>query len=159
MCPIIPFLNTVAINSNTITMIVSSVDRLIEIICPLRTKLGKKRCSFMILAIWVISIVFSWPWNILIQVQEKNSITGETEQENIDFESIELCAPVLSYQHIINVYFLVLCVIQYFLPLIILCLTFCLISYYLNVINARRIQYDANKSNTNLRKKNEKKVF
>ena len=42
MCPIIPFLNTVAINLNTITIIVSSLDRLIEIICPLRSKLSKK---------------------------------------------------------------------------------------------------------------------
>ena len=164
MCPIIPFLNTVAINLNTLTMIVSSVDRLIQIICPLRTKLSKKKFSFIILIIWIFSILLSLPWNFLIKVEEKNSITGDIEQENIDFESssndesIKLCAPQISYHHILNAYFLILCVIQYFLPLIVLSSTFCLISYYLNVINARRVQNDANKLNENLRKKNEKKV-
>jgi ABC-type multidrug transport system fused ATPase/permease subunit len=165
MCPIIPFLNTVAINLNTITMIVSSVDRLIEIICPLRSKLGEKKCSLIILVIWIISIVFSWPWNILIKVQEQISISFETEQENIDYEtssnlveSIKLCAPLINYHQIITFYILSLCVVQYFLPLVILCATFALISYYLKVVNAKRIQNDANKLNSNLRKKNEKKV-
>jgi neuropeptide Y receptor len=102
MCPIIPFLNTVAINLNTLTMIVSSVDRLIQIICPLRTKLRKKKFSFIILVIWIFSILLSLPWNFLIKVEEKNSITGDIEQENIDYESssndesIKLCVPQFS---------------------------------------------------------------
>ena len=165
MCPIIPFLNTLAINLNTITMIVSSIDRLIQIICPFKSKLTKRECSAIIIVIWFISILFSLPWNILIKVQEEISISLETEQENIDyiepnnfFESIKLCAPSLNYQHIISLYIFALCVIQYFLPLIILCLTFSMISYYINVVNAKRIQNDVNKSNYNLRKNNEKKV-
>jgi len=139
MCPIIPFLNTLAINLNTITMIVSSIDRLIQIICPFKSKLTKRECSAIIIVIWFISILFSLPWNILIRVQEEYSTTTDIEQESIDYEptnveTIKLCAPLVNYQHIINLYILVLCVIQYFLPLIILCLTFSMISYYINVI-------------------------
>ena len=163
MCPIIPFLNTLAINLNTITMITSSVDRLIQIICPFRTKLSKKECSIIIAVIWVVSIVVSLPWNFLVKIQEKIPASTETEQENIDYdtiihESIKFCGPLLNYQHMISFYILILCAVQYFLPLIILCLKFSLIFYYLNVINARQIQSDVNKSNANLRKKNEHKV-
>ena len=122
---------------------------------PFEIKIKQKKCSLIILIIWIISIVFSWPWNILIKVQEQISISFENEQENIDYEttsnlveSIKLCAPLITYQHIITFYILSLCVVQYFLPLVILCATFALISYYLNVLNAKLIQYDANKSNS-----------
>jgi len=164
MCPIIPFLNTVAINLNTITMIVSSIDRLIAIICPFRSKLTKKECSYIIIFIWFISVLFSLPWTILVEVQEKMSFLDELEQESIDYEptssddSIKLCVPLQKYEHIISIYFVILCVIQYFLPLIVLCLTFSVITYYINVVNAKSIKNDANKSNYNLRKRNEKRV-
>ena len=64
----------------------------------------------------------------------------------------------LDYKRLVEYYFLFLCFIQYFLPLIILCITFSMIAYYVNVVNAKNIKLDANKLNKNIRRKNETKV-
>lgn len=159
MCPIIPLLNTVAINLNTITMIVSSVDRLIVIMCPFRIKLSKRKCISIISLIWFISIVFSLPWSFLLKVQESNSLLYE--EDTIDYEEQnlpKLCIPLPDYTETIQIYFILLCFLQYLLPLVVLCITYSMITYYINVINAKNIQNDENKSNNFLRKKNEKKV-
>ena len=169
MCPIIPFLNTLAINLNTLTMIVFSIDRLFSILRPFRPRLAKSRLKFIILAIWLVSALFSLPWLGLVGVQEKNSYFEdnleyksdglETEKMlDYEFNSIKFCVPWPKYEKIINHYFLVLCVLQYFVPLIILCCSFVAIAFYIKVVNVKRISSDANKLNANLRKKNEKKV-
>jgi hypothetical protein len=155
LCPIIPLFNTIAINLNTITMIVSSIDRLIAIICPFRTKLRKSKCILIIFIIWIISIMFSLPWGYLFNV------TSYLFYDDLDnkLNTNKLCGlKSLDYKRLVEYYFLFLCFIQYFLPLIILCITFSMIAYYVNVVNAKNIKLDANKLNKNIRRKNETKV-
>ena len=152
LCPIIPMVNTISINLNTITMIVASIDRLIAIICPFRTRLRKSQCFYIILIIWLISILFSLPWSYLFTITEY-SLNDQFESTNrlCDIRDIDL-------RHWIKFYLLSLCVIQYLLPLIVLCLTISIIAYYMNVTNANSMILDENKSNRNLRKKNENRV-
>ena len=163
LCPIIPLLSTLAINLNTITMIVSSIDRLIVIICPFRLKLSKRKCFYIILFIWILSILFSLPWSYLIRVQENNKGLDDQEQENIDYDlllqsSSKLCIPLNEFNNLIRIYCVLLFMLQYLLPLIVLIITYSIITYYINVINAKSIKRDENKSNIFLRRKNEKKV-
>jgi hypothetical protein len=158
LCPIIPLFNTIAINLNTITMIVSSIDRLIAIVCPFRTKLRKSRCILIIFIIWIISIMFSLPWRFLVGV-------NDLEQNDIDYEeedkpsTISICSPSFGYESNIRNYFIILFLIQYLLPLLVLCVTFFMITYYVKIINANTMKADDNKSNKYLRKKNEKKLL
>ena len=149
LCPIVPIMNTISINLNTFTMIGSALERLIVIIYPFKTKLSKKNCFIIILLIWFVSILLALPWSFLIHVRHDVYISKEAK----------ICVPKGFEEKQIRAYFTILCVLQYIFPLVVLVITCIIITYYINVINARNIEKDANKSNNHLRKKNESKVL
>ena len=153
LCPIIPLFNTIAINLNTITMIVSSIDRLIAIICPFRTKLRKSKCILIIFIIWIISIMFSLPWGFLVGVNDLEQNDIDYEVDNDDSTSISICNPSFGYESNIRNYFIILFLLQYLLPLLVLCVTFFMITYYVKITNANTMKADDNKSNKYLHKK------
>jgi len=102
--------------------------------------------------------MFSLPWGFLVGV-------NDLEQNDIDYEeedkpsTISICSPSFGYESNIRNYFIILFLIQYLLPLLVLCVTFFMITYYVKIINANTMKADDNKSNKYLRKKNEKKLL
>ena len=154
LCPILPFLNTLSVNVNTLTMTASSFERLVAIICPLKTKLSKKNCFIVIFFIWVLSAASSLPWALLMKIQMDQFIVIRLEAS-----TTKICFPPPDYVHIIRAYFFILNLIQYVMPLVALTITYSMITYYINVTNAKSMNKDVNKSNNKLRKKTENKLF
>ena len=70
LCPCLSYLNELSVNLNTLTMCVSSVERLIAFICPLKSKLPKKVCYLVIALIWTLSISLALPWTILMKIEQ-----------------------------------------------------------------------------------------
>lgn len=66
-CPFLTILNTLSINVNTFTMIAASIDRLIVIKYPLKTKLTKNQAINIIGAIWILGVFISFPWAFLLR--------------------------------------------------------------------------------------------
>ena len=160
LCPLLPIINTMSINLNTFTMIASAIERLIVIICPFRTKLSKTNCLVMILFIWILSFGFGLPWGFLIKVQiENTSYMNDLNSSPEKIEFFKICVPPLqSNDEFIRFYFILLSFLQYIIPLIVLIITYSIIIFYINVVNAKSIKNDQNKSNIKLRKRNEHKV-
>lgn len=69
MCQLLPFLSTLSINLNTFTMIAASLERLVVIVYPFKSKLTKHKCSLIILLIWILAILASLPWIIILHVR------------------------------------------------------------------------------------------
>jgi len=162
LCPILPFMKKLAVNLNTLTLTVSSVERFVAITCPLKTKLTKKSCFIIIGLIWMFSVTFALPWAILMKIQSIELFTLETEDNDIDDtlkKTYKSCIPSDNYILIIRVYFFVLNLIQYVLPVLALTITYSIITYYLRFVNAKNLKSDENRPNNKVRKKNEKKVI
>lgn len=160
LCSLIPVLNTISINQNTMTMMASAIDKLIGIVCPFKQKLSKKKCLIILAIIWTLSISFGLPWLFLIQVTNESIYIGGDNFASQDSKAtIKLCLPTAqTNDQMIRTFFISQSFLEYFLPLIVLIITYSIILFHVNVTNAKNIRNDANKSNIRLRKKNEKKV-
>ena len=221
MCPLLAFFSTLSIIVNTSTMIAASIERLIVIIYPFKSKMGKCKCVIVISLIWLFAIVASLPWLhfIRIQIQAGNSqlvdpfehsssmeelrvlkkreldeivlspgmlrsnittahpedvfsgllnpqdsfLDADAEDESYENEDYQeegvgessgaeaneiasngapnsgdqtrLCIP-FEYGYLIRVYIVLLCIIQYFMPLMTLCVSYVVIAYYILHVNS-----------------------
>lgn len=91
-------------------------------------------------------------------VKETFSDLKRLELFRDDFLSLKSCSSVYN-DIVLRIYFLFLCLVQYFLPLVVLCVTYAVIAYYVYIINS---QIDLNinyKCHNNILSKNKKKVF
>lgn len=172
MCPILPFANTLAVNLNTLTMTASSLDRLTSIVNPFKEKLSKKKCLSIIALIWAVSVTFSMPWALLMRIQQDKFFLFETVYHSLNVstnlsldsalrytEQIKICFPLERFSQMLRYYFFSLNIIQYIMPMCSLIITYSIITYYVNIVNAKRMGTDVNKTNNKLRKKRESKLF
>ena len=87
-----------------------------------------------------------------------------SEDDNIDYEKeaipreIKVCIASDLHMEKIRIYFLVLNVMQYVLPVFSLFITYSIITYKFRFVNAKDLENDENKSNNILRRKRENKV-
>lgn len=72
-CTLLPFASTLAINVNTFSMMAASIERFVAIVYPFVAKLKKRKCGFIIAAIWIVSIVVSLPWFLLVRAKPVRS--------------------------------------------------------------------------------------
>lgn len=169
MCPLLPFFATLSINVNTSTMIAASMERLFVIVYPFKCKLTKKKTLLIIACIWLGSALFSSPWLIALRIEkinffgnilEKFSISNETELffplEESSFEFVQ-CKPLNDFD--LRYYFILLCFIQYFLPMFVLMITYSIIAYYIYFINSKVDLIMDNKFYNNFLTRNKKKVI
>jgi len=152
MCPTVHFTSKLAINLNTLTMTVSLVERLVTITCPLKEKLSKNICFKIIFLIWMFSIGFAMPWAVLMKIQMDNFDQNHAS-------AVKVCLPSESYVDVIRIYFFILNIVQYILPVLALIFTYSIITYYIRYTNRKNIQADANETNVNMRRKKETKAF
>lgn len=71
-CTLLPFLSSVSINVNTLSMVAASIERFIFIVFPFIEPIKKRKSGFIIFAIWIISIVISIPWFLIIKMTDNN---------------------------------------------------------------------------------------
>lgn len=200
-------------------MIAASLERLIVIVYPFKCKLTKHKCTIVICVIWILGLLASAPWILLLRVElvahpasrdfqtfntDDNfsmvANSSETyllfEEEDFDlrentaelffnFEAnvnqtisildqiIELTKHKIESKNDVKLfktcnsksnkylrfYFLFLCIVQYCFPLLVLCVTYTIIAYYIYVIKSRVDLIIDNKCHNNFLSKNKKKFF
>ena len=160
LCPCLSYLNELSVNLNTLTMCVSSVERLIAFICPLKSKLPKKVCYLVIALIWTLSISLALPWTILMKIEQlyafSHDVSIDEAKETPDM--IKVCIASDSHNKTMRIYFIFLNIVQFVLPMFALIITYSIITYRLRYLNAKEGKKDENKQNNVVRKKREKKV-
>ena len=90
-CQLLPFFSTLSINLNTFTMIAASFERLSSIVFPFNNKMTKQHCIFIIFFMWLLAILVSIPWILLLQVEYINTyeIIREMNQSNENTTTVE----------------------------------------------------------------------
>ncbi|CAF0910827.1 unnamed protein product [Brachionus calyciflorus] len=172
MCPLLPFFSTLSINVNTMSMIAASIERLVVIVFPYKPKLTKKNTLLVILFIWIFSILTSLPWIFLLKLNNIfetlseniiSKIENRTEYDELLFflkqDSAEIvqCDPIIGTE--MKYYYILLCILQYFLPLLVLMITYSIIAYYIYFINSRVDSLMDNKFYNHFLSKNKKKLI
>lgn len=66
-CNLLPFLSAVSINVNTFSMVAASIERFIFIVFPFMESMNKRKSGFIILSIWIISVLVSMPWFFILK--------------------------------------------------------------------------------------------
>ena len=121
MCPLVSYLQIVSVFVSAFTLVAISLDRFVAILLPLRPKLSTRQAIPLILLIWTLSLLVSLPVAMLSRVEEKGDVlTGDWKP----FCEEHWSDPKMKY-----VYSTLIMVLQYFLPLFVLAITYTWIGY------------------------------
>nr|XP_002732003.1 PREDICTED: neuropeptide Y receptor-like [Saccoglossus kowalevskii] len=117
MCALVQFVQMVSVSISIFTLVAISLDRYVAIIHPLRPRMTKKQACVVIITIWVLAASISLPAGINseIDIPANSSLIGCTEKWQTDKQR--------------SVYTITLMILQYFLPLVILSITYSIIGY------------------------------
>lgn len=95
-------------------------------------------------------------FNKLISIENKVDALSDIMFDPSD--TLKACDSIWKNELIIRTYFIFLCIVQYLLPLIVLCVTYAIIAYYVYVINSKVDSMIDNRCHNNFLSKNKKKV-
>ena len=119
MCKLIPFAAALSVSVSILTLVAISLDRYYIIVYPQKRKLKLKQCIFLLIGIWIVSILMSSCRLQYLSVEKfKNSVKEINRCEVIDFELYHF-----------EIYFFAIS--QYFLPLLTITFIYSRISYYI----------------------------
>jgi len=135
LCPFCPFFQSLSVNASIFTLTAIAVDRYKAIMFPLRGHTSKATTKAIILIIWLVAAVLAVPMAISFQIWRKSenffdletglalNVTspgpGNTSQQ-LEFEELVQCLPVgISIQQFLW-YKNFLCLVQYFIPCILI---------------------------------------
>lgn len=107
LCSVVPYAQTVAVFASAFTLVAISVDRFIAIIYPLRQRLTTKQVLIIVAVVWVSSLTVPLPTAIFSKVTVNESRCYEVWGQDERFS-----------------YSLAIMVLQYFLPLSVLIVTY-----------------------------------
>lgn len=114
MCPIVSFIQVVAVFMSSFTLVAISMDRYFAIVHPLRPKMTKRQAFIAISVIWLLSFVIPLP----------TAITARVHQYINDSNAPYFCEEMWENVTARSTYNIVLLLFQYFIPLVILILTY-----------------------------------
>ena len=114
MCPIVSFIQVVAVFLSSLTLVAISMDRYFAIVHPLRQKMTKRQAFIVISVIWFLSLVIPLP----------TAITARVHQYINDSNAPYFCEEMWDNVTTQSTYNIVLLLFQYFIPLVILVLTY-----------------------------------
>ena len=115
LCPVVPYAQSVSVFLSAFTLVAISLDRYIAIIYPLRPRMTSRQVAIVIALIWMFSMAVPLPVALVSRIVQQSDGHGQ----QID-KCLELWPrPGQSY-----VYSMVVMVLQYFLPLSVLSLTY-----------------------------------
>jgi len=113
LCPIITYLQTVAVFLSSFTLVGLSVDRFRAVVYPLRPRITVRQTAVTIALIWLLAVSVPLP---VVIVSRVNSVTGICEEQWL-------------YDSWKSAFSVSLLVLQYFLPLGVLVVTYSVICY------------------------------
>ncbi|XP_002732004.1 RYamide receptor-like [Saccoglossus kowalevskii] len=117
MCALVQYVQMVSVSISIFTLVAISLDRYVAIIHPLRPRMTRKQAFIIMIIIWVLAGGISLPAGINSKIDtHSNSSTivcKETWPTNIQR----------------SIYTITLMILQYFLPLVILSITYSIIGY------------------------------
>lgn len=107
LCPFCPFFENVSVNASIFTLTAIAVDRYKAIIYPLRSHASKFRTKGIIVGIWIGSTLLAIPMAVAFRVQYVRA-------------DLEQCLPFNIDMGLFMWYMNLLCLVQYFIPLILI---------------------------------------
>jgi len=138
LCKIAPFAATLSVNVSILTLVAISIDRYHVILHPFKQKLRMKQCYFIIIFIWLTSLILS-----IIKLLNFNS------QYDLN-KNVLICAPTDILIHKYET--IILIIIQYIIPFLLILFAYSRIGFH--------IYYDDSPNSvTNNQSQNKKKVI
>lgn len=114
MCPIVSFIQVVAVFMSSFTLVAISMDRYFAVVHPLRPKMTKRQAFIVISLIWLLSFVIPLP----------TAITARVHQYINDSNAPYFCEEMWENVTAQSAYNIMILVFQYFIPLVILIFTY-----------------------------------
>ncbi|RWS27691.1 tachykinin-like peptides receptor 99D [Leptotrombidium deliense] len=151
MCSFCPTVQVISLNVSILTLVANSLDRHRAVTRPLKPRLMKRKAIMIIITIWVFSFVLAIPSFLAWEV--KFVWNEETKNKTLPFCDTHRISPHLwrTYNHI-------LVIIQYFIPVVIIFITFLHIAIKLSSINETiNSRSDSRRALQNKRKLHENK--
>lgn len=78
LCHLVPYAQGVSVYTSTLTLTAIAIDRFFVIIYPFQQRMKLIACIIIILIIWIISLMLTFPYGLYMQVARLN-FTGEYE--------------------------------------------------------------------------------
>lgn len=124
MCPIVTYLQVVAVFLVAFTLVAISLDRCRAIIFPLRPRMTTKQAFAVIVVIWVFSLAVPLPVAIVSRTKRDLDMNGVER---------DYCMEIWpdypdNHLRLRYIYSLIIMTLQYFLPLLVLIFTYTIIA-------------------------------
>lgn len=164
MCKFNPFTQMTCLTSSVLTLSAISCDRFMAIMFPLRVRITKQRTSVVITIIWIVSVIVSVPFLIVkkyVVIEWQNFMdTKCTELWPLEMYYEESVSQCITYEPLRIIYYVVVCVTLFFLPVLIMMTAYSLILWRLSKAEVPGEQHAANVNvHSRARKKVNKMVF
>ncbi|KAJ6643971.1 Neuropeptide Y receptor type 2 [Pseudolycoriella hygida] len=78
LCHLVPYAQGVSVYTSTLTLTAIAIDRFFVIIYPFQQRMRVVACIIIILIIWIVSLMLTFPYGLYMQVARLN-FTGEYE--------------------------------------------------------------------------------
>ena len=115
MCPLVSYAQAVAVFLSAFTMVAISLDRYVAIIYPLKPRMTTKQAAMVICLIWLLSCAVPLPVGILSRIKIEYDQNGTPR---------DYCMEIWPNPRWRYIYSILIMVLQYFLPLLVLTLTY-----------------------------------
>ncbi|XP_076243026.1 RYamide receptor [Calliopsis andreniformis] len=116
LCPTVLYLQAVSVLVSAYTLVAISIDRYIAIMWPLRPRFSKRQAQLLILAVWILAMVISFPIAVvsnLVQPSLKHKKCNKY-----------ICDEVWPSENRKYSYSIALLVLQYVIPIMVLVFTY-----------------------------------
>ncbi|XP_029038588.1 RYamide receptor-like isoform X2 [Osmia bicornis bicornis] len=116
LCPTVNYLQAVSVLVSAYTLVAISIDRYIAIMWPLRPRLSKRQAQLLILGVWILAMVISFPI----------AVVSKLSQPSLRYERCNqyVCLEVWPSMENRYYYSIALLVLQYVIPIMVLVFTY-----------------------------------
>uniref|UniRef100_K1Q379 Neuropeptide Y receptor n=1 Tax=Magallana gigas TaxID=29159 RepID=K1Q379_MAGGI len=146
MCPFVLYAEIVVVLASAFTLVAMSADRYVAIIYPLRPRLTHKGVACVCGLVWVIALLVPIPTAVSAKVQIPFANFTGICQKGMCFEDTK--------EPFKSTYSLLIMLLQYFIPLLVLALTYCHIGYviWIKIIPGEAVQQQDERQASSKRK-------
>ncbi|XP_046822975.1 RYamide receptor isoform X2 [Vespa crabro] len=117
LCPIVNYSQAVSVLVSAYTLVAISIDRYIAIMWPLKPRMSKKQATLLILGVWLLALIISFPIALVSELLQPPSDQYVKCNKFICQENWQ------SEKHR-NYYTIALLVLQYLIPMMVLLFTY-----------------------------------
>ncbi|THD28958.1 Neuropeptide Y receptor [Fasciola hepatica] len=143
MCKLSSYLQGISVFVSALTHVVISWDRVVLIYFPLRPRMTQRNAVTLIIAVWILACIIPFPMLVVNQLQEENYSTQCMEDWTVLFPNLVVNRTTIPPQFLFELefweganiivdisfaYTVLLMILQYFLPLGVICGTYAAIA-------------------------------